>query len=566
MARRVIDAEEVLGERKKSAAQLGGLSDTEYATRALLKKAARARGSLSDFYSFVMRDELTKERITTAPHQQVACSFLTAHPLCVLRLPVGTGKTYLMAATAMWLLGNDTTCRAAIVSKTQGQAIKPVQMVADYITEPGLSAGLALVFPWLTRSTRAQDPWTQTQLTVERVAGIRDPSLQAYGLETNTPGSRWKFFVADDLIDDENSLTPEARKKVESKFNGRLWSRLDPRDARGVSTNTPWNREDLTYYLENTAGWPTLTMDIYGFVRVSNASAAWLNYALNTMLRPSRTRVNTGNIDWYRLRAHDSDPDEQVPLWPERYSAATIAEIRYGSEGNGGMLPYEFARTFLCEPQDEKAARCQRDWIERCKRLGMGTTLVPRYTGQNPTYTGVDLGIGPKKQHDKTVMVTFSRRPDGRRRILDVDGGRWTGPTIIDKIEDKHDRYGSIVRVETNAAQDYLRQFAVAKRKDLRVQAHSTTTANKHDKDFGVESVFTEFKNDAWIIPCDYAGKCHPEVQNLIDDCLYYQPPPAHTGNYLMALWLGREASRRGGSRTGAGVGKKRDMVAVGGF
>lgn len=544
-----------------------GISDTELAARAILREAKKARNDLSLFYSFVMRHELTKERLITAPHQRVAFSFLEAHPLCVLRFPVGCGKTYLSAAAALWFLGNDVTRRSAIISKTQGQATKPVKMVADYITEPSLSAGLSLVFPWLTRSLRSQDPWTQTQITIQRPAGIRDASLVAYGLDTNTPGSRWFSFVADDLIDDENSMTSQAREKVVSKFNGRLWSRLDPTGARGVCTNTPWNRKDLTYYLEEIAGWPTLTMDIYGYIRVSNASIAWVNGPMRRLLRPSNTRPKIDGREWYRLSEHDPDPDEQIPLWPARYDVGTIAKIRYGEDGKGGMLPHEFARLFLCEPMDEGTARCQREWIERCKKAGVGLSLLSRYDGPNPTYTGVDVGIGPNRGHDPSVFFTFERLKDGRRKILDIESGRWSGLTIVDKLIEKTDRYRSIAMVESNSAQDFIRQFAVAKRRDIRVLAQATTYSNKHDRDFGVESVFTEFQNAAWIIPCDQLGKCHSEVQKMIDDCIYYQPPPAHTGNHLMALWLGREASRKGsGTGDGARVGRPREMIATGGF
>lgn len=542
-------------------------SDTELAARALLREARKARSDLALFYSFVMRHEITKERLVTAPHQRLAISFMEAHPLCVLRLPVGSGKTYLMAATALWLMGNDVTQRAAIVSKTQGQAGKVLGMVADYITEPFLASGLALVFPWLKRSSRAQDPWTQTELTIERPAGIRDPSLTAAGLDTSTPGSRWSFLVADDVVDDENAMTPAARMKVESRFNGRLLSRLDPNDSRAVVTNTPWDREDLTYYLENTAQWPTLTMDIYGYIRFSNANAAWVEQALRDELRPSETRPSEGMRKWYRMRAHDPDPEELVPLWPARYSAARIAEIRYGKDGRGGMLPHEFARLFLCEPQDVGTARCQRGWIESCKQNGMGKTFVLKYYGPLPTYTGVDLGVGPNKQHDKTVFFTIALHKNGSREILDIESGRFKGPEIIDKLIDKVRRFGSVSMVESNAAQKYILDFALDKQKDLKVDAQATTISNKHDRDFGVESIFTEFKNVAWTIPCDETGKCNKETQDFIDDCTYYQPPPAHTGNFLMAAWLAREASRKGArGNVAPRVGRKRDLVAEGGF
>lgn len=568
MPRSAASVDDFVGGGSGGGGPRSGSTDTELAARAIMREAREARTDLTAFYSFVMRHELTKERLAAAPHQRLMFSFLEAHPLCVLRMPVGTGKTFGMAAAALFFLGNDVTQRAAIISKTQGQAKKPLSMVADYIIEPSLNAGLALVFPWLVPSRRAKDPWTQSELFIERPPGIRDPSLMAAGLDAATPGSRWGFFVADDLIDDENTMTPQARAKVESRFNGRLFSRLDPGTGRGVVTNTPWDRDDLTYYLENLAGWPTLTMDIYGFIRVTGVKAAWMKQALREHVRPSFTRQG-GAFQWYRLKAHDPDPAEQTPLWPARYSSEQIHKLRYGEEGRGGMLPREFARLFLCQPLDADTARCQHDWVEKCKKRGLGTRLLEEYSGPNKTYCGLDIGIGPGKQHDRTVFFVIEVLDDGSRRLIDVESGRWPGYVIVDKLLSKADKYGAKLRVENVGAQEFIRQFAGRDRKDLLIDAHTTSGAgkmNKWDLDYGVESIFSELQNGAWIIPCDDDGVCHPEVQMWIDDMLYYQPPPSHTGNHLIASWICREAARKGG-RGGSKprVGRRRDFVKMGG-
>ncbi len=517
--------------------------DAELAIRALMRKAKAARGDLSLFYQMVMRHELTGKPLIPAPHQKCAFSFVEHHDRCVLRQPIGTGKTFGATAITLWLIGNDVTQRGGVISKAQFQSQKVVGQVADYIMEPALNAALILVFPWLQRSTRPQDAWTQTALTVDRPPGIRDPSLVAVGVDGAIAGARLSWIVADDTIDDDNSRTPKARDKTQSNFDGKILSRLDPYGSKAIVTNTPWNREDLTYHLEKNAGWPTITMDIYGNIRFTNADPVWLRMAEKELVRPSLKRGD----GWYRLRAFDPDPNEETPLWPDRYSLKRIQELRYGRNNAGGMRPQEFARLFLCEPFDEEASRCQRSWIDCCKKRGMGTTLISKYTGHNPTYTAVDLGIGTGSKHDLTVFFTFERERDGTRRILDIESGRFSGPDIVSKLINKVDRYGSIVAVETNSAQDFIRQFAQEKRKDLRIRSHNTQGANKHDIDFGVESVFTEMQNGAWVIPCDDNGNCHSEVQAWIDEMLYYQPPPAHTGDRLMACWIGRETSRRGG-------------------
>lgn len=533
-------------------------SDTELAIQALMRRGENARASIEDFYQLVIKHELTKDALEPAPHQKVMFSFIEHHPQTVLRIPIGMGKTFSMAAVTLWLIGNDVTQRGAVVSKTQKLARKVLSMVADYITEPTLNGPLIIAFPWLRKSPRAADPWTVNDLTVERPPGIRDSTLTAAGLETNIGGSRLSWIACDDTVDIDNSATPDSRDKARENLEGHILSRLDPKFARAVMTNTPWDRQDLTYYLQEKSGWPTLQMDIYGNIRIWNADASWLHMAEQEYLRPS-----TYDPEVYRLIAHDPDPDQEIPLWPDRMSVEEIATVRKQK------MPHEFARLYLCEPFDADAARCQRDWVEKCKKLGIGTKLVHKYNGPNPVFTGLDLGIGTKGKHDLTVFFTFELLPDASRRILNITSGRYNGPRIVEMIGDMHKRYGAVVVVENNAAQDYIRQFAQEKHKDLIIKAHTTTRQNKIHEDFGVESIFTELSNGVWIIPCDLQGNVDPEVQKWIDDMLMYMPH-AHTGDHLMASWIGRERARRFGHNDSRPViGKKSGWAqasAGGGF
>lgn len=539
----------------------GTPTDAELAIRGLNAMAAKARTSLPDFYDFVMKNETTKDPLTAAPHQRLMFDFMEAHDRTVIRMPVGCGKTFSMAAYALFLLGQDVTQRGAALSKIQKQASKVVGMIADYIVEPSLSARLTMVFPHLQKSQRASDKWTANQISVDRPPGIRDASVVALGVLSSAAGARLSWIAADDTIDAENTNTEQARAEVNGRFDSKHISRLDPQGSRVAVMNTPWHRDDLTYHLEGS-GWPTLTMDIYGFIQITNANAGWLADAEKHHVYESANRPG-----WYRMRAHAPDPGEETPLWPERYSSADISRIRYGRNGQGGMLPHEFARTYLCQPFDESAARCQREWIEKCKKLGLGLSLVSSYSGPNPTFTGLDLGIGTSNKSDLSVLFTFELWPNGMRRILNVESGRWDGATVVDKLIHTHDAYNSTVAVENNQAQDFIRQWALKKRPDLQVHAHNTQMQNKRAIDFGVESLFNEFQNGAWIIPCDRDGRVHPELQKVIDASMFYQPPPAHTPDHLMAMWIARERARKGQHGDPKGnTGRRRAALNTGGF
>jgi len=95
-------------------------------------------------------------------------------------------------------------------------------------------------------------------------------------------------------------------------------------------------------------------------------------------------------------------------------------------------------------------------------------------------------------------------------------------------------------------AQEFLIQFALENNAALLVRAH-TTGRNKVHPEHGVAALFVEIENGAWLIPNDSNGNCDPAVQEWIDSCRNYKPPPVHTPDVLMACWFAREELRECG-------------------
>lgn len=534
MARRVITE---IGASQPSAVEL-------YAAD-LMERAHMARKDPSAFYEFCIRHERNQSKLIAVPHIRAIYSFVMDHHHCVLRLPVGTGKTFTMGALTVWLLGADPTCRGAFFAASQHMSKKLLKFVKAYIENDYLSAAVRVTFPDLEPARRDDGSlckWTEGEIEIKRPGAIRDPSVIALGMGSNFQGARLSWILADDLLNMENCYTTDARKKTIGEFEGLIESRLEPEDGRCVVCNTPWHREDLTFYLENNNGWPTLTMDIYGFVRISNASAVWMKNELPKHFRPSLKQPGK-----FRLKAFDPDIEEKQVLFTERYSPLAVKKLRYGLNGKGGISPDKFSKMYLCEPLSDSARRCLPAWVEKCKLVG--EKLPKRYDGSNPVYTGVDLAVGSTRKHDKTVFFTIEALPDGKKKVLDVESGHFTAPQIIEKINEKSVVYNSILRVESNNAQKFIVQMA-SEIKGLRIQEHTTTAINKHHADFGVESIFNEIQNGLWVIPCNENGEPESEVQEWIDQMLNYQPPPAHTGDHLMASWFASEGVRRGNRDT----------------
>jgi len=517
---------------------------------------AEARNDPVAFFNLCMRAELTQEPVTVAPHQEVLLDFVMSHERCVVVLPIGTAKTWSMAGLSLYFLGRDPTVRGAVVSATQLQATKVVGMVRDYIESNSM---LHAVFG-LTRNER--DQWTQTAITVTRPPGIRDPSLVAVGVDGAIAGARLSWIIVDDILDRENTATKEQRDKVCDWFDSIVLARLDPRGGRVVVTNTAWHPNDLVHRLEKK-GWAVLRMGIDGSIyirddveRIASGLPPWDT----DRLRPADPNDLVNNLQC-RLTAHDPDPTNSIPLWPERMGHDQIEKARREH------TPARYNQLFMGICRDDETSRCKQEWIDACMKRArdMGVTgLVSQYTGKNLTFTGVDLAISPGEESDDTAFVTIEILPKGYRRILDIDVGKFDGPTTVKKLFEKHERYNSVIRVESNAAQEFLRQFALDRDRSLPIKPH-VTGRNKAHPEHGVEAIFVEVFNGAWLFPNNSRGVCHKNVQRLIDAMLYYEPA-RHTEDTLMAMWfaiaMAREWGAAGGrepeeqeSRTPLGIG-----------
>ncbi len=512
--------------------------------RITARQAEEARDDVVKMFEYVLVEETTRKAIKVAPHQRVGLDFMVKHDRSVNMWPIGHSKTYAAAGLVLDRLGHNNTQRGAIVSATQQQAMKPLAMVRDYIET---SVKLRAVFPGLKPSLRKGDPWTQTAITVDRPEAIRDPSVMAVGIDGAIDGSRLSWVVIDDILTMENTGTKDQRDKVYEWVSNSVLSRLDPANAWIAVINVAWHPDDLLHRLRKL-GWPTIRMEVNGDIEINTPPVTRLDGVVeedrwgvdDAIAKELRPVARDPEGPTSRLTAHDPDTAEKVPLWPERFSRHFI-DVTLPQR----HLPHEINRLYNNRVRDDLTARCKQEWIDSCKLKAIEHaihSMVSEYRGPNLTLTGVDLAVSPGEENDDTAFFTFEVLPGGLRRILDIEVGQWDGPTIVKKIFAKHLAYNSIVRVENNAAQDYIRQFALAQNISLPIKAHTTGRAKAHPE-HGVEGLFLEMSNGAWMIPCSRAGDCHPQVQGFIDACLYYAPSK-HTHDVLMACYFAREQAK----------------------
>jgi hypothetical protein len=459
-----------------------------------------AREDAAAFIEYAIPHERTGRKVKNADFHREWHQLARDHKQMVVMASVEHAKTqHIAVGGALHALGTDPSLRVAIVANSGTQSGKTLSSLRRHIEDNPLVRD---VFPDLKPSERDQDPWHNTALTVNRTTFSKDPSVQAVGVQGRLLGSRLDLIIVDDVLDFENTRTPEMIQKTVDWFDSTVLSRLTD-EGRVWVIGTPWHPEDLLHILARRPGWH---MRKYGAV----------------------------------LNPKDS-PDKWIPRWPAQFSQKRLRKI------HAGMTPLNFARSYLCEARTDEASRFDEAWIDDALKAGRGLHFVKRrpldVNGRPmPCFTGVDLSVGKKSTSDLSSIFTVGIDHRNRRRVCEIQSGRWTAPDVLAKLKSVYERFGSIVVVEDNAAQSFLIQWATGM--GIPVRPYTTTGKAKYNEHFGVESIAVELRAGQWVIPSGAGGQeIHHEAQAWIREMLFYSPD-SHTGDRLMASWFAREAIR----------------------
>lgn len=472
-------------------------------------KIRSAREDSGHFVEYVLRNEADGSKLRNAPFHWDWHRTLNENDHVVLIAPVEHAKSQTVSVgRVLFELGKNPSARIALISSGEKLAKKLLKQVRAEIER---NPRLHRVFPHLRRSTRAEDPWTSSALTVERDTTARDPSLQVLGPYGQIVGSRLDVIVLDDVLSFANTRTEEQRKKLIEWFDTEVYTR-GVTGAKVFAIGTPWHPEDLLHELSKR---PAFAVRRYSAVE-----------------NP------------------DDPPRLWRPIWPENWSLARLNHRR------ANMPEAHFVRKYLCRVRLDATSRFQKSWLDRMCQLGKGRVFElaapPRRTARGaylPCFTGVDLGVGSKSKSNLTVICTIALLPDGRRLVVNIDSGRWQAPEILARLREVSRIYRSEILVESNVAQKYLVQMAqVGSGKIENLHGRDTTAQNKYDEQWGVEALAVELRNMLWVMPSGLKGDAVPEEgQALISECLHYDPED-HAGDRLMAMWLARESARLWGA------------------
>jgi hypothetical protein len=465
------------------------------------------------------------DRVDTVPMRCIAvdpeaspdCTYVAGRDYIVTHntVQMSVGRT-------LWNLGRNPNRRVVIVTKTSQLAQKIVRSIGQYIQQ---SDELHEVFPNLVRSKDVRMPFNLHQLTVERTVFAKDPSVQATGIFGNIHGARIDDLILDDVLDSENTRTQTPRDHLWNWVQATLMGRLTG-SARVVVLSNAWHPDDLVHRLSKKPG-----------------------FAL------------------YRFPVYD---EQGVVAWPERWTPKRIEQKRMD------MGPFEFARALLCQARDDESLRFKREWVDACCARGEGLRpchsagdlfdeLLERHPdwadqqlaaesarllgdhAEGPLdrigiYTGVDLAFSKKAAADLSCIFTIAVMPNGDRRVLEVEAGRWTSPDTIAKVESAAERFGSIVMVESVGAQLGMLDM-LSRRSAITVVPYRTGSGVNPSLEFVVEAVAVEMMNKKWIIPTGHDGKQRDRETSEWLSNLFSYDPAAHTPDRIAAMCFARQCA-----------------------
>ena len=481
--------------------------------------AVRARDDVNIFAEYVFGHK-------QHPWHRELQRLYTEHDSMCVDAPVEHGKSTQTLIRVCWEIGRNPNVLIGYFSNSATLPERQMRVVVMTLN----SERYKRVFPEI-KILRSNG----SELFVERETVAKDPTLVCMGIGGAIIGSRLTHIVLDDIQDFDNTWTEHERRK--------LWSRIEStvsgrRLAGGKlwDIGTPWNITDARHQLRKTPGFTLAVFD----------AVAGTTYRLNG-------------------RSVDLPGGDPLGLWSTPYKDPISGQM-YGwpperlEKRRKEMTHMEFDRQFRCKAASGSLQIFGEDHILRALKMGRGFKLPGKAMDGEPVLTAIDLAVSRESYADKTVLFTGTVRmfASGFKFVpLDVRSGRWELMRIVEEARDVLNLFPQHMgfTVENNQAQDYIVQLmddASALRGmgwndaeifRLRVRPHTTGT-NKWNPVIGVRAMAADFENDKWILPADADGVPLPEVNEIVDGLLGFDPG-SHTADHVMAMWIWVEQARR---------------------
>lgn len=425
----------------------------------------------------------------------------------LLLMPRDHQKSFIAAAYCVWLITRNPAIRILYISSTSNLATKQLKLIKDILT----SDRYRFYWPEMVNEDEGRrTKWTETEIAVDhplrKVEFIRDPTVYAAGLNTNTTGMHADETVFDDVVIMENAYTEDAREKTRQQVS--LLASVESTTSRQLVVGTRYHPQDVYSDM--------LKMRI----EVWNDDGSMNEDLSGDLYESKQFQVEdrgdgTGQFLWPVQYRNDGKPfgfNQQILA---RKKAQYLDRIQFRAQYYNDPNDYENAGiTRECFQYYDKRylTKEQGHWFFKGKRLN--------------TFAAMDFAYSLSKRSDFTAIVVVGVDGSGDYYVLDVDRFK------TDKISDYYTHILSIhqkwdvrkLLAECTAAQsvivtdlkhNYIRPNGLA----LSIEDRKPTR-HEGDKEERIEAVLQPRYENRQIWHYQ-GGNC----QTLEDELILKKPP-----------------------------------------
>lgn len=474
-----------------------------------------------------------------------------------IAMPRGHGKSqHLSFAYPLWEIAKNHNIRILIISKTARTASKFAQQIMGFIENnqkyrawakaiDPKSVGVGPKFRKIA-GRRVEEKWSSDGFIIDRDnMTLKDPTLTCVGLFGSILGGRADLIIADDIVDQVNSETPDQREKVKRWFYDTVLPCLVP-GGRVLYLGNTWQADDLIADLLNNVQFD-YRKKLAAIKHEAERQDLWQQYGnmlLDESIHPLQKRSMLDTFYFQNREEMDKGVDV---LWPELFPYRDLYAQRLFNS-------FSFQRMMMCDASQNPNQIIKEEWIQESLRKGKKLKLQRpvRYgLTTSDTTGGLDLAISEKDTADYTALITVDMVEYGMDEIKtgdyvirDLISGHFSPAKTRQIVKEAFFDIGhSELRVESVGFQQSIVNDLIDVPGMAGYVKGYKTGSEKNDEFIGVNVIATLFEQGKIIIPADDRDvRTMEEVSALLAELRSW--PLGHTGDRLMALWFAISAMR----------------------
>jgi len=334
--------------------------------------------------------------------------------------------------------------------------------------------------------------WTNTEIIVERPAGIAHPSVVALGVGAAILSRRAKFVIADDIVRDDE-VGDEQRERLAAWVNGVLLGVLEPDDQVGF-IGTKKHEWDFYGQLEQNRKY---FYRRYDAIQKENPDGSW------------------------------------ETLWPSKWPDKALKD-RLELLGS-----HEFNRNYRNIAMGDNESPFPLKWLEKCKQWDLDLHWEYPYQDIKKVIS-IDLSMNSQTKGSSGsyfVALVLGLLPDNRYIVLNMIRSKtFNFPQQVEEVSHLIEKFPpDAVIVETNAYQRAMYDTLVLKYPHINIESH-VTGRNKNSPDEGIPILQPIIESARLLFP--YANPTARAISDVIIEELNRLLVARYTDT-VMALWFG---------------------------